>query len=116
MMKNKPRKKRSDRNYVIYKLTCNTTGDQYIGVVVAEGRAFTRSVKNRFKAHTRNALQYGKVTRIADAIRESGPDAFTREVVTIIRGKKEAHACELAMIKEMRPELNMEGLGRKAIA
>ena len=110
----KPRKKRCDRNYVVYRLTCSVTGRQYIGLVAAEGRAFTRSVKNRFKAHTRNALRYEKQTRIADAIREVGAEAFTREIVTVIRGKRKAHAFELSMIKEVKPELNMEGLGRKA--
>jgi len=109
------RKRRSDRNYVIYRLICQITDRQYVGLVVAQGRAFERSVKNRFKAHTRNALEYGKDTLLADAIRLVGPKSFKREVVEVVRGKQNAHDFELGLIKTSAPELNMEGMGRKAI-
>ena len=107
------RKLRSDRNYVIYRLTCVITGRQYVGVVVAQGRAYQRSVKNRFKAHTRNAMEYGHQTVIADAIRHAGAKAFRREVVAVVRGKQNAHDFERALIKRLAPALNMEGMGRK---
>jgi len=107
------RKLRSDRNYVIYRLTCEITGRQYVGVVVAQGRAYQRSVKNRFKAHIRNAMEYGHQTIIAAAIRQVGAEAFRREVVAVVRGKQNAHDFERALIKDMSPALNMEGMGRK---
>ena len=105
----KNRKRRTDRNYVIYKLTCKPTGEIYIGLVVATGRAFKRSVKNRFRGHTRDALEYGREAILSDAIRDYGVKSFKREVVEIVRSKKAAHAYELGLIKGLQPELNMMG-------
>jgi len=49
------RKKRSDRNHVLYKVTCVDTGDSYVGLTVAQGHAYVRSVKIRWQkpAHQR---------------------------------------------------------------
>jgi hypothetical protein len=41
------RKLRSDRNHVIYQVTCMDTNDSYIGLTVAKGQAFLRSDKVR---------------------------------------------------------------------
>ena len=103
------RKRRTDRNYVIYKLTCKPTGETYIGLVVATGRAFQKSVKNRFRGHVRDALEYGREATLSDAIREHGVKSFKREVVEVVRGKKSAHAFELGLIKGLQPELNILG-------
>jgi len=47
------RKKRSDRNYVLYQLTAGT--DTYVGLTVAQGQAFLRSVKVRVQKHLSRA-------------------------------------------------------------
>ena len=107
-----PRKKRSDRTHVIYMLTA-PNGDRYIGVTFSRGRAYQRSAKIRWEAHCRNALKYNHDTLIANSIREFGADSFERVVVDVVRGKQNAHDRERSLIAFMKPELNMEGLGRK---
>ena len=106
------RKRRNDRNHVIYQLTA-PTGERYIGITFARGRAFKRSAKIRFAAHTRNALDYGHDTLLCGAIRSHGPDSFRREILEIVRGKQNAHDRERELIRQLQPELNMEGMGRK---
>ncbi len=106
------RKRRNDRNHVIYQLTA-PNGDRYIGVTFARGRAFKRSAKIRWEAHVRNALDYDRQNLLSLAIREYGTKDFVREVLEIVRGKKNAHARERELIKMIQPELNMEGMGRK---
>ena len=111
------RKRRSDRYHLIYQLTA-PTGERYIGVTFVRGdsrslKARKRSADVRFKAHCRNALEYGHETLLSEAIRELGPDAFLRDIVEVVRGKQAVHDRERELIAELQPELNMEGLGRK---
>ena len=107
------RKGRSDRNHVVYRLTCIPTGEVYYGLTVARGRAFKKSMMIRWKHHVRNALKYEKKTLLYDRIREYGPEAWQFEVVEVVRGKQPAHDIELGLIKLAVKALNMEGLGRK---
>ena len=111
------RKRRSDRYHLIYQLTA-PTGERYIGVTFVRGdsrsmKARNRSAEARFKAHCRNAMDYDHKTLLCDAIRELGPDAFLKDIVEVVRGKQAVHDRERELIAELRPELNMEGLGRK---
>ena len=106
------RKRRNDRNHVIYQLTA-PNGDRYLGVTFARGRAYKRSAKIRFEAHCRNAFDYGHDTLISKSLREHGAQSFRRDVLEIVRGKKNAHDRERELIALYRPELNMEGMGRK---
>jgi len=107
-----PRKKRCDRNHVIYMLTA-PDGDRYVGITYVRGRAYQRSAKIRFEAHVRNALDYMRTNLLSSSIREHGPAAFKREVLEIVRGKQNAHDRERELIANLLPELNMEGMGRK---
>lgn len=107
------RKRRNDRNQVIYLLTCTVTGERYIGLTVARSRAYKRSMKIRFEAHVRNATIYGKDTLLYRAMRTHGPNSFSKEVLEVVRGKAEAHRRELEIGRELGVELNMEGFGRK---
>ena len=106
------RKRRNDRNHVIYQLTA-PNGDRYIGITFVRGRAVKRSAKIRWEAHVRNALEYGRNNLLSFSIREHGVENFDREILEIIRGKKATHARERELISEFKPELNMEGMGRK---
>mgnify|MGYP002631310647 FL=1 len=107
------RKRRNDRNQVIYMLTCVVTGERYVGLTVARGRAYGRSMNIRFDAHIRNATVYGKETLLYNAMREHNPSSFRKEVLEVVRGKAAAHVRELEIARELGAELNMEGFGRK---
>jgi len=107
------RKKRSDRNHVIYQIENKQTGEKYIGMTYARGRAFLKSAKARWKAHQYNALVAGKATLFYDNVRKHGVGAFKVSVVKVVRGKKECHVEETELIKTAQPELNMESMGRK---
>jgi hypothetical protein len=107
------RKRRNDRNQVIYLLTCAHTGERYVGLTVARGRAYKRSMNTRFDAHIRNATVYNKDTLLYRAMRTWGHESFNMEVIEVIRGKTDAHRRELEIARDLGVELNMEGLGRK---
>ena len=106
------RKRRNDRNHVIYQITA-PNGDRYIGITFVRGRAFKRSAKIRWEAHVRNALDYGRDNLLSLSIREHGVESFNREILEVVRGKKATHERERKLISEFKPELNMEGMGRK---
>jgi hypothetical protein len=100
------RKKRSDRNYVLYQVTCEDTGDSYIGLTVSQGRAFLRSVKVRWQKHVSRAVRENKPWYFCEFLR-SMPDAeYTYQVVEVIRGRKNAYQRERELIREISPTLN----------
>jgi len=107
------RKRRSDRNHVIYQIENIHTGERYIGMTYARGRAFLKSAKARWTAHKYNALVDKRDTLFYDNVREWGVDAFKVSVLQVVRGKKECHIEETELIKTVQPELNMESMGRK---
>lgn len=111
------RKRRSDRYHLIYQLTA-PSGEKYIGVTFMRGdsrsmKARKKSAESRYKAHCRNAMEYGHETVLCKTLREVGVENVKREVLEVIRGKKEVHARERELIAKLSPELNMEGMGRK---
>ena len=108
------RKRRNDRNHVIYMLTCEQTDRVYIGITVARGRAYKKSAGIRWQAHVRNATQYMYETLICQAIRSSGPEAWDIRVIEVVRGKQATHDREREIIAQIQPALNMEGMGRKS--
>lgn len=100
------RRKRSDRNHIIYKLTNTITEETYIGVTVSQGRAYQKSLRSRWLRHIYRANVENSPLLISQSIREHGEQAFKREIVTIVRGKKDAFAFEASLINELRPLLN----------
>jgi hypothetical protein len=109
------RKRRSDRNQVIYKLTCTATGDTYIGITAADGRAYLRSVLKRWQKHIYHANEANRNGLLQLAIRNHGPEAFDHEVIEVVRGRSEAHKREKSLIRDMRPTLNIECTTRKKV-
>ena len=105
-MINMMKKKRCDRNHVLYQVTCLDTGDNYIGLTVATGRAFVRSVKVRWQKHVSRALCEQKQWSFCEFIRNNPDAKFTYEVLEIVRGRKSAHQRERELIKEFSPSLN----------
>jgi hypothetical protein len=95
-------KKRCDRNHVIYRMI---VGDQsYIGLTVANGRAFGKAVKLRVQKHISRAMIEDKDWTICEALR--GAEVVEYEVLEVIRGRKPAHQRERVLIKELEPTLN----------
>jgi len=115
MTEGKRRKARSDRNHVVYRLVCIPTGERYIGVTVVTGRAYLRSIEQRWQQHLYSAFTQQLTGALQVCIRQNGADAFRRELVCIVRGKAAAHACERGLIASEQPELNIECTSRKRV-
>jgi hypothetical protein len=100
------RKKRNDRNYVLYQIVWPDSGDSYIGLTVATGRAFLRSVKVRVQKHLSRARVENKDWSIYQFIRENEDLELDYEVLEVVRGRKPAYQRERELIKEYTPSLN----------
>jgi hypothetical protein len=100
------KKKRCDRNHVIYAMTVPETGDQYIGLTVAQGQAFLRSVKVRVQKHLSRAKQENKDWSLYSFLRENPDVTIQYEVLEVVRGRKPAHQRERQLIAEFAPTLN----------
>tara|TARA_R100000900_G_scaffold16467_1_gene14261 strand:+ start:155 stop:475 length:321 start_codon:yes stop_codon:yes gene_type:complete len=100
------RKKRSDRNHIIYKLTNTVTNETYIGVTVVTGRAYLKSLRSRWIRHIYKAKIGMAEYPISISIRTHGEESFTREIITLVRGKKNAFQTEAQLINEIKPTLN----------
>lgn len=100
------RKRRNDRNHIIYVVECIPTGQQYIGLTVVKGIAKKRTLQQRWKAHCYKALILEESWALPKAIRKYGPDAFDIQTLDVIRGKANAYAYEAELINSMKPKLN----------
>lgn len=100
------RKRRTDRNHIVYLLTCDVTGDTYIGITVCRGRAIKKSLETRWKGHIYHACVENRNLKLAATIRHNGPEAFSKQVLEVVRGKAAAHARETILIRKHRPTLN----------
>jgi len=96
------RKKRNDRNYVLYQLQVD--GQSYIGLTVAIGRAFLRSVKVRVQKHRSRALVENKDWSLCKAIQSA--ESIEYSVIEVVRGRKAAYQRERELIAVYNPELN----------
>jgi len=105
------RKRRSDRNHVIYVIQNNVTGQEYIGLTVVSfnGNA-NRTVSRRVQKHVQRAYAEGKSWTLSKNIRKYGVESFTYDILEIVRGKKAAHARETELINELQPALNTFGV------
>lgn len=104
--KTKPRKKRTDRNHLIYEIRAGKL--VYVGLTyVTDGNA-AKSLRRRWQKHVRRALTENKNWRLCKAIRDYGPEAFDVTVIKIIRGKDAAHAFERDLIRTTNPCLNTD--------
>ena len=96
------RRKRSDRNHVLYQLTIGQ--ETYIGLTVAIGQAYLRSVKVRVQKHISRAKKESKDWAICEALRSD--EVVQYEVLEVVRGRKAAHSRERKLIAEYQPSLN----------
>ena len=103
----KTRKKRSDRNHVVYCITNNITGEQYVGITALSYKGnVKRTLYRRMQKHYQRAMTETKGWALCENLRTYGAESFTFGVLEVIRGKSQAHARETEIINSVRPALN----------
>lgn len=98
------RKKRSDRNHLVYQLTCTDTGETYIGITVMRGRAQVKTLATRWQQHCYRAFNQDKTWALSKAIRKHSN--WSQKILEVVRGKAEVHAREVELIEMYNPSLN----------
>lgn len=108
--KNTPRKKRVDRNHIIYEL--RVPAGNYIGVTAKTESTVLKSVKSRAAKHFYRAKKESKAWSLCIALRELGSkDDIEIVVHAIIRGKAAAHKEEVQIRRAVKPNLNTDTRG-----
>ena len=104
------RKKRVDRNHIIYELRVN--GQNYIGVTAKTETTINKSVLARAAKHFYRAKTETKNWLLCAALRElndkSEIEVYVHEVV---RGKAAAHKREVELRRKLMPTLNTDTRG-----
>lgn len=106
MIEKKPRKKRSDRLHLVYRLQVKSL--VYIGVTHVDKRDVAKSLRRRWLKHVQRAYAENKSWKLCSAIRKYGAEKFRVEVVEVVRGKSAAHEIERVLIRKMKPKLNTD--------
>jgi predicted GIY-YIG superfamily endonuclease len=101
------RKKRSDRNHIVYQIVNKQTEEFYIGITALQGRAYKFSIQKRWKQHISRAKTQDLDWTLCNSIRQHGPESFDISILEVIRGKSEAHSREVQLIRELKPQLNL---------
>jgi hypothetical protein len=108
--KNTPRKKRVDRNHIIYELIVN--GLNYIGVTAKTETTVMKSVRARAAKHFYRAKRENKDWTLCVALRElSDKSEIEIRIHEIIRGKAAAHKREVELRRLLQPALNTDTRG-----
>ena len=108
--KNTPRKKRVDRNHIIYELRVN--GLNYIGVTAKTESTVLKSVRARAAKHFYRAKTENKDWALCIELRKLSDKSEIEIVVhEVIRGKAEAHRREVEIRRAVRPALNTDTRG-----
>ncbi len=108
--KNTPRKKRADRNHIIYEL--RVPAGNYIGVTAKTESTVLKSVRARAAKHFYRAKKESKDWALCHALRELSDKSEIEIVVhAIVRGKAEAHREEVQIRRTVRPNLNTDCRG-----
>ena len=108
--KNTTRKKRVDRNHIIYELVVN--GLNYIGVTAKTESTVNKSVLSRAAKHFYRAKRENKDWSLCVALRalndKSEIEVYVHEIV---RGKAAAHRREVELRRQLKPVLNTDTRG-----
>lgn len=99
------RKKRSDRTHILYKIVVENM--IYIGLTAKTQSTVLKSANLRFSKHLERARNESKSWPLYTALRKFGIDSVTMEILETVRGKAQAHSREVALIKALKPELNL---------
>jgi hypothetical protein len=109
--KKAPRKKRSDRLHIVYKIMSGS--DFYVGVTARTESTVLKSVRVRMNKHLYRSRSEDRSWALYEALRGRGPECFCYTILAVVRGKSAAHQLERALIREMRPTLNTDVRERK---
>ena len=105
--KNTPRKKRADRNHIIYELVVN--GKNYIGVTAKTESTVNKSVLSRAAKHFYRAKTETKNWLLCAALRELNDKSEIQVYIhEVIRGKAAAHKREVEIRRLINPALNTD--------
>ena len=105
------RKRRTDRNQVIYYIQDVVTQEYYIGLTaVCFAGNVRKTLTRRMQKHMQRALTERKNWGLSCALREHGAERFIFGVIEVVRGKRPAHARETELINTLRPALNTFGV------
>lgn len=104
------RKKRIDRNHIIYELVVN--GKNYIGVTAKTESTVNKSVLSRAAKHFYRAKTENKDWALCVELRKlSDKSEIEVYVHEVIRGKAEAHRREVEIRRAVKPALNTDTRG-----
>ena len=105
------RKRRTDRNQVIYYIRDVVTLEYYIGLTALsfKGNVF-KTLRRRMQKHMQRAMTENKDWGLSRALRERGAERFVFGTLEIVRGKRPAHARETELINTLQPALNTFGV------
>jgi TfoX/Sxy family transcriptional regulator of competence genes len=107
---NTHRKKRTDRNHIIYELVVN--GKNYIGVTAKTAATVNKSVLARAAKHFYRAKTEDKNWSLCIELRKlDSKDQIEVYVHEVIRGKAEAHKREVEIRRMVKPTLNTDTRG-----
>lgn len=105
----KPRKRRTDRNHIIYLITVG--GEQYVGVTYKE-KTVLHSLQRRAHKHYYRATVEQKDWLLSRALRTlASKHEIDIRPLEIVRGKAAAHARETELRRQMQPQLNSDRRG-----
>lgn len=101
------RKRRSDRNHVIYMIENIVTDELYVGLTVLAFRGNSqRTLDRRIQKHVQRAYSENKTWALCESLRNHEPENHLYWVHTIVRGKALAHQVETNLIDTLKPQLN----------
>lgn len=104
------RKKRVDRNHIIYELRVN--GLNYIGVTAKTESTINKSVRARAAKHFYRAKTETKNWLLCAELRKlNSKDEIEILVHEVVRGKAEAHKREVELRRMIKPALNTDRRG-----
>ena len=105
------RKRRTDRNQVIYYIRDTVTLEYYIGLTaLCFNGNVRRTLVRRMQKHMQRAMTENKDWGLSRALRERGAESFVFGTLEVIRGKRPAHARETELINTLQPALNTFGV------
>jgi hypothetical protein len=105
-----PRKKRVDRNHIIYELVVN--GKNYIGVTAKTESTVGKSVRVRANKHFYRAKTEDKNWLLCAELRKlDSKDEIECYIHEVVRGKAAAHKREVEIRRTVKPVLNTDTRG-----